>query len=104
MSFDANMRNLPKGKLFFAEVYSCIKGSDLYEYDIRKGDLLYCEMMSHCSEDPVVCIKTDYSGNIMTWDSKDTDLVWLVYTGNVDGTGFICDSTRDNAMQLMEER
>ena len=103
MSFDANMRNLPKGKLFFAEVYSCTKGSDLYEYDIRKGDLLYCEMRSHCSEDPVICIKTTYSGNIMTWDSIDTDLVWLVYAGNVDGTGFICDVTRDKARQLMEE-
>mgnify|MGYP003631518827 CR=1 FL=1 len=103
MSFDANMRGLPKGTLFFAEVYMCRGNSELFEQGIRADDVLYCEMMSHCNDDPTVCIKLPTGENLMVSDSTDGDNIWLVYAGDIDMTGFICDNVKTKAKKLMKE-
>ena len=101
MSFDANMRGLPKGTLFFAEVFMC--SSKLSQYGVGVDDVLYCEMMSHCDDNPTVCIKLPTGENLMVSNSTDEDNIWLVYAGDIDMTGFICDNVKTKAKKLMKE-
>ena len=46
--FDANLRHLPNGHKFFAEVWGCKKGCSLYKLGVRKEDeLVLCEMLDN---------------------------------------------------------
>lgn len=95
--FDANMCWLKKGEMFFAEVH-CI---DDNRYNIRAGDAILCEMLDDCHDDPR--IKIMLVGNeSVTVRQGDLDGAWLVYGGNLDGTGFISDHYKGKAMPMMK--
>lgn len=99
--FDANLRGLPKGREFFAKVHWCEEGCSLYQVGMRKGDLFRCKMLSDCEEDPEVVF---YFGNgvFETSDSKSGKNSFLIYEGNIDGTGFIDEESRVKAMKMLE--
>ena len=101
---DANLRYLPKGRKFFAEVCQCDEDSELYEFGARQGDIILCEMLDEGNEDPDVRVVIGpHEDRLTICDSEDFDKVWLVYEGNQDGTGFLSDKRRDKAMALLEE-
>jgi len=95
--FDANMRYLPKGKKFFAEVFSA--GKRLKKLGVNKGELLLCHMLNESGEDP--CVDILVNGKLITISSGTGEMDFsdnLVYTGNHDGTGFIDAKLRAVAM------
>ena len=104
--FDANMTHLPKGKEFFAEVYSCDEDSVLYVQGIRTGSVLLCEMLQDLKDDPLVNIY--FKGKVITYRSsydEEFDSAWLVYAGNKDLTGFLPqeEHIKVKAKKILEE-
>ena len=95
--FDANMRHLPKGRKFFCKIHY-IDDGDLYLKGVRGGDIIECEMRRFSPENPLVTFKI--SGCNLKIREEDTGDSWIVYEGNVDGTGFICDKSRAIAMEM----
>lgn len=95
--FDANMRHLKKGKLFFTKVHSCSEGCEAYDNGVRSGMIIACKMLSDEHENPAVMFSFD--GKDIELDHKNGLIdSWFVYEGNQDGTGFICDESRRIAM------
>lgn len=97
--FDANMRHLPKGKKFFAEICGTREDHPIRQFDL-KSRLVLCEMLSDDNENPTVRF---YSG-IKFMDITDNECgigSWFAYTGNEDGTGFICDDKKKEAMRQL---
>lgn len=96
--FDANMSYLPKGKRFFAEVYTV--SDKLQSKGINKGDLILCHMLNSDHENP--CVDMLIDGKLLTISShQDFTENWFVYTGNKDGTGFINDKLKKIAMDQL---
>ena len=98
--FDANMRGIPKGRKFFAEVYSTNK--KLKNLGVSSGDLIYCHMLNSNNENP--CVDMMIGGHL-TAVANDTDFdeKWLVYAGNADGTSFICDKLKVRASKILRQ-
>jgi hypothetical protein len=98
--FDANMRHLPKGHLFFAKVHYC-SDCTLYEVGMRSGDIIRCEMLSEGDDNPEVKF---YFGNgtFTTHSDIEYEESWLVYEGNLDGTGFIDKSSKKKVQSIID--
>jgi len=95
--FDANMRQLPKGKMFFAKVHYCTN-TTLFDVGVRGGDIIKCEMLSNSNENPNVKF---YFGNATFETTHDAEFegCLVVYEGNIDGTGFIDEKSRKIAIK-----
>ena len=94
------MDHLPKGKLFFAKVYSCGEESKWYNFGIRKNQMLLCHMLSSTSEDPLVDVLIN--GKPVTISGEySNDWCWMVYEGNKDLTGFICRDSIAEAKKIL---
>lgn len=106
--FDANMKHLPKGLEFFAEVWDCEEDSVLYNEGIRVGDILLCTMLSIGSENPRIIVHLDHGNirirNLDTYDVDGMADTWLVYSGRKDLTNFIDFHCREKAARLLEDR
>ena len=86
--FDANMKYLPKGWKFFAEV-SGAKGA-LANLGLKCGDIVQCHMLNESENNP--CVDLLINGKITTIQNYKKGHGWydrLVYSGNLDGSGFI---------------
>ncbi len=100
--FDANMHHLPEGKEFFAEVHYVEVDSRLKPLGVVAGDVLFCKMLGGGSENPLVKFVTK-AGTTFTMKNLggcDDEDFYLVYSGNRDGSGFICDDWRGKAEKL----
>lgn len=109
--FDANMRHLPKGRLFFAEVHGLKENSSLLDYGVKVGDILLCTMLSIGHNNPR--IKVHFSSGastiIRSWDTHCEDELfdtYLIYSGYLkeDKTlgGFIQDCWKTKAKDLVD--
>jgi hypothetical protein len=97
--FDANMRHLPKGKKFFAEMCGVRENHPIKQFNLTSR-LILCEMLSDCNDNPTV--RFFHGGKFMDMtDDEDGRGSWFVYSGNIDGTGFICDDMKREAMSLL---
>jgi len=99
--FDANMRYLPKRHEFFAEFRGVDKGHPLKPYS-ENHSVILCEMLSKGNENPTVRFFLDDRSFEMTDEQCGTGS-WIAYSGNKDGTGFICDKKRAEAKHLLAE-
>lgn len=99
--FDANMRHLQKGKMFFAKVHYCTN-TTLHYVGVRGGDIIKCEMLSDSTENPRVKF---YFGNGTFETTHDAEFegCLIVYEGNLDGTGFIDEESKKIAMKQLTE-
>lgn len=96
--FDANMRWLALGTKFWAKVQSCSPYGALYHAGIRSGDLVECTMLSNEHNNPRVMFHLKNGSNIVLRSNDDKGSEWITYEGNPDGTGFICEISRKQAM------
>lgn len=94
--FDANLRHLPNGHKFFAEVGNCEKGCSLYKLGVRKEDeLVLCEMLDNDEENDHInpTVRFLFKGNtaeIRSWEEGEKLIsTWLVYAGDYDLEGFL---------------
>jgi hypothetical protein len=99
--FDANLRYLPLGREFFAKVHYCEKDSYLHTLGVRTNDIVRGEMLSEEDKNPIVTLKL-LSGDVNI--DNDIDAWWIVYEGNIDGTGFINESSRKIAMAMLSQQ
>lgn len=99
--FDANMRHLPKGKDFFAEMCGVRKGHPI-RYCGVSSNLILCKMLSDEHENPVVRFYGS-KRNVEISDSESGIGSWFVYSGNKDGTGFIDDDKKKEAMRQLTD-
>ena len=97
--FDANMRHLPKGAEFFAEVYAC--DEVLAGHGLRNNDVILCEMLEDDVENPL--IKFLLNGEWTHLKANDCfEDNWFVYAGRRDLTGFINSKVKDKARAILE--
>ena len=95
--FDANMRYLPKGLEFFAEAWSIDKEGKLHELGYKDGDLILCKMMSKGHINPAIMVD-----GIQVTNNEGFYDTTLIYTGCADGSGFIDDTVRNKALQVLD--
>ncbi len=105
--FDANMKHLPKGFEFFAEVHGCKEGGKLHNSGVRKGDVLLCTMLSICNHNPRIKIHLEGTRIefLRSWEDKERLFEhYLVYSGNKDLTDFLPqeDHVKDKAKKVLE--
>lgn len=102
--FDANMRCLSKGTVFFAEVWNTSKR--LKAKGIQLEDVLLCKMLDDCEKEPSVEITLNGEVFVVTYDEDFFDK-WLVYSGWVDENGelhnFIKDKIKQKAMETLNK-
>lgn len=97
--FDANMRYIPKGKTFFAEV----RGSLPEEHPLadRGTRVFLCTMITRGHENPLVKF-TDTKGTIWLNDRSSGRYAWVVYAGLPNGEGFIHEDVKAECMALLD--
>lgn len=100
--FDANMRYIPKGRVFFAKVHWIDKGIGFDLFDVKEGDILKCEMLNDDNENARVKFIFDKGSFEISNDCDDND-GFIVYEGNIDGTGFIDKKSKRIAMNMIKE-
>ena len=85
--FDANMRHLPNGLIFFAEVFTVKKNSSLGKFGYNKNELVLCEMLDNDEENDHNNSKVRFYNKGETLDCKSwedgEDLLstWIVFAG-----------------------
>lgn len=101
--FDANMRYIPKGVRFFAEVHSVKGNGNAYNLGLRRGDVVMCHMLNNSHKNP--CVDITINGTVTTLSSCGTGLgTWIVYAGNIDGkSDFIRSSVKDKANKVLSD-
>lgn len=85
--FDANMRSLPNGLIFFAELFTVKEESGLAKFGYVKDELVLCEMIDNDEENdhrnPVV--KFYNKGDTLeckSWeDGEELFYTWAVFAG-----------------------
>lgn len=97
--FDANMRHLPKGYKFFAEMCGTRKDHPIRQLDLTSR-LVLCEMLSEEHGNPTVRF---FCGDVYVDISNNESGIgsWFVYSGNKDGSGFINDKSKAEAMRVL---
>lgn len=90
--FDKNMRDLPLGDVFFCKIHYC-NNNALYDAGARADDIVKCEMLSANNENPTVRFYLE-KGVFQFTDDSIFEGCLVVYEGNLDGTGFICDDQK----------
>ncbi len=90
--FDANMRHLPKGKKFYAEMCGVREQHPVRSLELDSR-LILCEMLSDDNENPTVRFY-GRSSSVDVTDNESGIGSWFIYGGNVDGTGFISDESK----------
>lgn len=101
--FDANMRYLPKGLKFFCKVHYC-SNSELSARGVNKGDILECEMIDDCHDNPRVLFKIKNGELTIKYTGKADDDFFetlCVYEGKLDLSGFICDKSKAVARSII---
>jgi len=72
----------------------------LKEKGIVKGELIICHMLNSDHENP--CVDMLVNDKLLTVSShQDFFENWFVYTGDVDGSGFIDDRLKRIAMAML---
>ncbi|AFK66706.1 hypothetical protein COPG_00110 [Colwellia phage 9A] len=100
--FDANMSHLPKGFRFFAEVWSGERGQ-LKNHGLKSGDMVQCHMLNEDSKNPCVDLLID--GKLLTVQNYKKGGSYhdrLVYSGDLDGGGFIEEDRYYQAKPIAE--
>jgi len=108
--FDANMRYLPKGLVFFGEVHAVGGESPLVKFGVQTGDILLCTMLSIGNKNPRIKVHFPDGSSVIirNWDTHDEDELldtMLVYSGypkkHGDVDGFIEKCWQKKAEALM---
>ena len=100
--FDANARMLPVGHQWFGAVSGVKEGGQLDKLGIKSGDILpFTTKVTGCwgnhKENIKACaiVHLDSGDHVfMDWDMEDKYYSRILYEGNWNGDGFICDESK----------
>lgn len=106
--FDANMRHLPKGMKFFADVWGVKADTILHKAGVRKGDVILCEMLDKDTENPRVKVTLPHTYRQVDSDSEGLFAYWMVYLCHLDeNTGevidFMYNKDKERSEKLLEQ-
>ena len=102
--FDSNATGIPCGEFFFAEIHSV--SSELEKKGIVVGATVVCEHIQKSGnrvnrETTTLVWLTSKTEPIKVVDRKDRfDDCFFVYSGNLDGTGFLSCALEEKAFAL----
>lgn len=102
--FDANMRYLPKGMEFFAEIRWLREDHPLT--DLFKGSkIVLCTMLSKESKDPSVTFHLPDNSTVTLAYKECGRKSWIVYAGQAAGKDFLTQfpEVRVSAKKYLEE-
>ena len=95
--FDANLRGLPKGTVFFASV-----NSTCGNMDVSVDDILICKILDCRTENPEILVRRR-NGECYKLPHCDMfEDFYLVYEGRLDGKGFLNDKRRENSFNELK--
>lgn len=99
--FDANMRHLPKGEEFFAEVWACHES--LQSRGLKSNDVILCEMLEDDVANPLIKFLFNNEWTYLRADDCFEDN-WFVYAGLRDLTQFLDHrpEVKDKARKVLE--
>lgn len=97
--FDANMRHLPKGRIFYCNLHSCTEDSPLAAIGHHRGSIVFCEMLSEQHKNPLVRFwSPDRSEKVEVRARCSEYKTYAVYEGQVDGRDFINEKSKADAL------
>ncbi len=100
--FDANLRYIGKGRTVFAIFAGSVpEGHVLHEYRRDVSALILCQMQTHGHQNPTVRFFTGKNTYVDLSDRESGD-VWVQYAGQIDGTNYLNEATKDLAMGVLE--
>lgn len=106
--FDANMRHLPKGHHFLADVWGVQEGTILYRQGVRKHSYILCTMLDESSDNPRVKVHLNDREVVVDSHSESMFAYHILYMGTVNDDGSLEDFVYDNdlarAERFMKER
>lgn len=106
--FDANMRYLPKGHQFLADVWGVKEGTILHQHGVRKHSYILCTMMDDSEDNPRVTVHLDSQDVVVDSHSEGLFAYHILYMGTVNKDGSLEDFVYDNdlarAKRFMAER
>jgi hypothetical protein len=103
--FDANAAHINIGEIFFAEVHST--DAQLESMGVAVGDIVLCSHISNLVGMPRFNYQTkiwtsiDSEPNIYTYTHNTDSWSWMVYSGRINGKGFINDEWKNKAKEFL---
>lgn len=97
--YDANLRGLPKGYMFFSEVFGVDKNSDLFLFGVRKGDILLGKMLTSGIEDVTVLFLVKDKFIKLTETLTRNSL--FVFVGALSGHSFISEEHINKSLEVL---
>lgn len=103
--FDSNAEAMDIGEYFFVEAMSV--GETLAKHGVQEGDLLLCRHQEKDERKPIVTYRTVVwkspipSDPLILVTSEATPWDWLVYSGRIDGKGFIQKRYKELAFKFL---
>jgi len=103
--FDANAAHIPIGEKFFAEVHET--NLQLRQMGIEVDDIVLCQHVkksghrSRTIDHTLIWINFNEEPVGYYDSAKGDEWAWLVYSGRMDGTGFICDGWKLAALEFL---
>lgn len=101
--FDANMRGVPLGKKFFAEALDVPKTSAAFHMGFREGEVYIAYNVKEIDEEMISHLYLPEEGWKMVSEEEETSFLsepLFIYAGEVNGDGFISESSRDKARKV----
>lgn len=100
--FDANMRYLPKGHKFIADVWGVKEGTVLHQSGVRKHSYILCTMMEDSEENPRVTVHLDEMDVIVDSHGEGLFAYHILYMGTVNDDGSLSDFAYGNDLSRAE--
>ena len=106
--FDANMRHLPKGHRFLADVWGLKEDTILFKSGVRRHSYILCTMMDESEENPRVTVHLESGDIVVDSHSEGIFAYHILYMGTVNDDGSLSDFNQANdlsrAERFMRER
>lgn len=105
--FDANLRYLPEGTVFFAKVHHIKDKNSLYDHGVRADNILLMRKLTDDNENVAVTVYLE-DKEFEVHCSFDDEFsyyssAFITYEGNLDLTGFINDISLEKSKRIKFE-
>lgn len=101
--FDANMRCLPKGHKFLADVWGVKEGTILQQHGVEKHTYIMCTMLDECSDNPKVTVHLPRGDVIVDSHSEGMFAYHILYMGTVNEDNTLSDFVYENDLTRAEK-
>ena len=101
--FDANMRCLPKGHRFLADVWGVKENTILHNNGVKKHSYILCTMLDDCEDNPRVTVHLKGKDVIVDSHSEGLFAYHILYMGTVNSDNSLQDFQYENDIVRAEK-